>query len=223
MAGIILTVSRSGLIALFVAVIAAIVFAGRWRPRVIALSLVVVGSAVMYFAFFAPAVDRERVTSSEEGGHGREDIWRVGWRMVEAHPVRGVGAGNFSTSSIHYLLIQPGLLRRSDFIVDTQKVAHNAYLQAWAETGVIGLGLFLAVILGLLSCSLKAIKRFERDGNLLMEILAGSVSRVHRAPSSLFFSSDEYNKQLWLLLAMGPAMLAIAKYQGERADRGASS
>ena len=55
LAGIVLTVSRSGLIALFVAAIAAIVFAGRWRPRVIALSLLVVGSAVMYFAFFAPA------------------------------------------------------------------------------------------------------------------------------------------------------------------------
>jgi O-antigen ligase len=224
LAGIVLTVSRSGLIALFVAVIAAIVFAGRWRPRVIALSALVVGSAVIYFAFFAPAVDRERVTSSQEGGHGREDIWKVGWRMVEAHPVRGVGAGNFSTSSIHYLLVQPGLLRRSDFIVDTQKVAHNAYLQAWAETGVIGLGLFLAVIVGLLSCSLKAIKRFEHDGNLLMEILTrAQLVACIGLLSSLFFSSDEYNKQLWLLLAMGPAMLAIAKYQGERADRGASS
>ena len=49
-------------------------------------------------------------------------------------------------------------VRRADFIVDTQKVAHNAYLQAWAETGIIGLALFLAVILGLLSCSLKAIR-----------------------------------------------------------------
>jgi O-antigen ligase len=211
LAGIVLTVSRSGLIALFVAVIAAIVFAGRWRPRVLVMSALVVGSAVLYFAAFAPATARERVTSSEKGGHGREDIWKVGWRMVEAHPVRGVGAGNFSTSSIHYLLVQPGLLRRSDFIVDTQKVAHNAYLQAWAETGVIGLGLFLAVILGLLACSLRAIKRFERDGNLMMEVLAraqlvGTIGLL----SSLFFSSDEYNKQLWLLLAMGPAMLAIA-------------
>ena len=89
---------------------------------------------------------------------------------------------------------------------------------------MIGLGLFLAVILGLLSCSLKAIKRFERDGNLLMEILSrAQLVACIGLLSSLFFSSDEYNKQLWLLLAMGPAMLAIAKYQGERADRGASS
>ena len=132
--------------------------------------------------------------------------------MVEAHPVRGVGAGNFPTSSIHYLLIQPGVLRRSDFIVDTQKVVHNAYLQAWAETGVIGLVLFLAVIVSLLTCSWKAIKRFERDGNVLMEVLArAQLVACIGLLSSLFFASNEFNKQLWLLMAMGPAMLAIAK------------
>jgi O-antigen ligase len=212
LAGIVLTVSRSGLIALAVASLAAIVFAGRWRPRVLVITGMVVASAVFYFAFLAPESARERVTTTEEGGHGREDIWKVGWRMVEAHPVRGVGAGNFNTSSIHYLLVQPGVLRRSDFIVDTQKVAHNAYLQAWAETGVIGLGLFLAVILGLLACSLRAIRQFARDGNLLMEVLtrAQLVASIGLL-SSLFFASSQYNKQLWLLLAMGPAMLAIAK------------
>ena len=210
LAGIVLTVSRSGLIALFVAALAAVVFAGRWRPRVLVISGLVIASAVFYFAFLAPETARQRVTTSQEGGHGREDIWRVGWRMVEAHPVRGVGAGNFSTTSIHYLLIQPGLLRRSDFIVDTQKVAHNAYLQAWAETGVIGLALFLGVILGLLACSLKAIRRFERDGNLLMEVLTrAQLIACIGLLTSLFFSSDQFNKQLWLLLAMGPAMLAM--------------
>jgi O-antigen ligase len=225
LAGIVLTVSRSGLIALFVAVIAAIFLAGRWRPRVLALSGLVVASAVIYFAFFAPTAARERVTTTDEGGHGREDIWKVGWRMVEANPIRGVGAGNFQTSSIHYLLVQPGLVRRADFIVDTQKVAHNAYLQAWAETGVIGLGLLLAVIISLLSCSWKAIKRFERDGNLLMEILArAQLVATIGLLSSLFFSSNAYNKQLWLLLAMGPAMLAIAKARDlTQPQRGMSS
>jgi O-antigen ligase len=212
LSGIILTVSRSGLIALGVAVIAAVIFAGRWRPRVLAMSAMVVFTAVFYFAFLAPQSARERVTTSESGGHGREDIWTVAWRMVEAHPVRGVGAGNFPTSSIHYLLIQPGLIRRSDFIVDTEKVVHNAYLQAWAETGLIGLVLFLGLIVGLLACSWNAIKRFERDGNLLMEVLTraqlvGTIGLL----SSLFFASNQYNKQLWLLLGMGPAMLAIAK------------
>jgi putative inorganic carbon (HCO3(-)) transporter len=224
LAGIVLTVSRSGLIALGVAVIAAIIFSGRWRPRVLLLSAVIVGSAVLYFAAFAPYATRQRVTSSEQGGHGREDIWKVGWRMVQAHPINGIGAGNFSTTSIHYLLVQPGVLRRSDFIVDTQKVAHNAYLQAWAETGIIGLALFLAIIIGVLTCSVKAVRNFERDGNLMMEVLArAQLVATIGLLSSLFFSSDEYNKQLWLLMAMGPAFLAISGYRAKRDDRGGDS
>ena len=56
-----------------------------------------------------------------------------------------------------------------------------------------------------------------------MEILAraqlvGTIGLL----SSLFFSSDEFNKQLWLLLAMGPAMLAMAGYQAKRPNRGAA-
>ena len=110
------------------------------------------GSAVIYFAFFAPTDARERVTTTEEGGHGREDIWRVGWRMVEAHPVEASAPGT-SRPRRSTTCCRARPAARSDFIVDTQKVAHNAYLQAWAEAGIIGLALFLAVILGLLAAA----------------------------------------------------------------------
>ena len=207
--GILLTVSRGGLVALGVAVVAAIVFSGRWRPRIAVLSAVVAFSAVVYYAALAPPAARERV-SELEGGTGRQDIWKVAWRMVEDEPVRGVGAGNFETSSIHYLLV-PGTLRRSDFIVDTQKVAHNAYLGTLAELGVVGLGLFLAVILALLGCTVQAIREFQRNGNPRMEILTRALLvALVGLLAALFFSSDLYKKQLWLLLAMGPALLAIA-------------
>jgi O-antigen ligase len=208
--GIVLTVSRSGLVALGIAAIAAIVFAGRWRPRVTLISIGIALSAVVYFATIAPATSRERVTQLK-GGTGREDIWTVAWRMVEAHPVNGVGAGNFSTSSIHYLLA-PGSLRRSDFIVDTQKVAHNVYLETFAEMGVIGLALLSALIVSLLACAFKAIREFERKGDIQMEVLArANLVALFGLLAALFFASDEYKKQLWLLLAMAPTMLAIAR------------
>jgi O-antigen ligase len=218
MAGIVLTVSRSGMVALAVAALAAIVFAGRWRPAVVLISSLVVISAVGYFAFLAPPEARHRVTTIN-GGTGREDIWTVAWRMVEANPVRGVGAGNFQTSSIHYLLA-PGALTRSDFIVNTQKVAHNVYLETLAELGVVGLTLLVTLILLLLGCSVQAIRQFERNGDQRMEILA----RAHLVAlvgllASLFFASDEYKKQLWLLMALCPTLLALAR---SGARRGAS-
>jgi O-antigen ligase len=210
MLGIVLTVSRSGLVSLGVAALAAIVLAGRWRPRVAVVSVLVALSTVVYFAALAPSSARERVTEIK-GGTGREDIWTVAWRMVEANPVQGVGAGNFQTSSIHYLL-EPGALTRSDFIVDTQKVTHNVYLGTLAELGIIGLALLLALILSLLACAFHAIRGFERIGDIQMEILArANLVALLGLLASLFFASDEYKKQLWLLLAMAPTMLAIAR------------
>jgi O-antigen ligase len=218
--GIVLTVSRSGLVALGIAGIAAIVFAGRWRPRVVLISIGVALTAVVYFATIAPESARERVTELK-GGTGREDIWTVGWRMFEAHPAHGVGAGNFPTSSIHYLL-EPGALTRSDFIVDTQKVAHNVYLETLAELGVVGGVLLGALLISLLVTAYRAVRQFQRNGNIQMEILArANLVALCGLLAALFFSSDEYKKQLWLLLAMAPTMLAIARaYRPpESADR----
>lgn len=208
--GVMLTVSRSGLVALTVAALAAIVFSGRWRPKVATLSVMVLVSAIIYFLAFAPESSRERITTVE-GGTGRQDIWKVAWRMAEDNPLRGVGAGNFSTSSVHYL-IAPGVLRRSDFIVDTQKVAHNVYLETLAELGVVGLTLLLLLILFLLRCSLQAIRQFERNGDTAMEIMArAQLVAMLGLLTALFFASDQYSKQLWLLLATAPTLLAIAR------------
>jgi O-antigen ligase len=215
MFGIVLTVSRSGLIALGCAALAAVVLSGRWRPKALALAATVATVAVVYFAAFAPDVARERVTEVDSA-NGRQDIWKVAWRMVEDEPVRGVGAGNFQTASIHYLLV-PGGLQRSDFIVDTQKVAHNVYLGTLAELGVVGLALLVAVILGLFSCGLQAARQFERNGDRDMEILARAILvALVGLLAALFFSSDAYKKQLWLLLALGPALLAIARLGSPR-------
>jgi O-antigen ligase len=210
LAGILLTVSRGGLVALGVAVLAALFFSGRWRPRVAALGVGTGLFVLFYFASLAPPAAREHV-SELEGGTGRQDIWKVAWRMVEDEPLRGVGAGNFPTSSIHYLIV-PGTLRRSDFIVDKPKVAHNLYLGTMAELGVPGLLLLLCVIFGLVGCGIQAAHQFQKNDDLRMEVLArAQVIALVGLLAALFFSSDLYKKQLWLLLAMGPVMLAIAR------------
>ncbi len=69
--------------------------------------------------------------------------------MAGDNPVHGVGGGNFPTSSRHYLL-EPGAAPRSDLVLDTPSVVHNTYLETLVEYGVIGLGLFLALLVVLL-------------------------------------------------------------------------
>ena len=149
-----LTSSRGGLIALGVALIAAVILGGRRRGTMIVAALGAVMVTVFYFATIAPDSVRERVTHPE-GGTGRVDIWTVGWRMVRDNTIEGVGSGNFTTASIHYLL-EPGKLVRDDFIVDTPKVAHNTYLQVLAELGIVGFALFMTILLFSFVCAFKA-------------------------------------------------------------------
>ena len=89
--GAFLTASRGGLVALAGGLITAILIAPRRRLMVIMVSMVVAVGTVGYFTAFAPEGARERLTLGD-GGTGRTDIWKIGWRMVEAHPCRAWGS-----------------------------------------------------------------------------------------------------------------------------------
>jgi O-antigen ligase len=207
---IFLSLSRSGLVALAVALIASVGFGARWRaPAAVGLVLLSV-ACVGYFAFVAPPEAVRRVTTAGSGT-GRTDIWAVGWRMVKAEPAHGIGAGNFPISSVHYLF-QPGLIRRSDFIVDTPKVAHNVYLEVLAELGIVGLVLFLSILAFCIGHMLRAARAFSRLDDRRMELISRAVIVATLATLAAdFFASEQFSKQLWLLLALGPAMAAIAR------------
>jgi O-antigen ligase len=208
-----LTLSRGALLGLGVALLLAPFAVGRGR-RAGALLLVAltIAGTVTWFTAIAPASALERVTHPERaGGSGREDLWRVGWRMFEAHPIEGVGAGNFPVSSIHYLL-RPGATQRDQYIIDTPKVVHNIYLNVLSELGLVGFTLFSIIIVSCLWSVLRAARTFARRGQPVMEKLTrGLFIALVGHLAALFFSSQLYSKQLWLLLALGPTLLAIAE------------
>lgn len=209
-----LTGSRGGLVALSAMLIAAIVFGGRWRSRNLVLGLIVAFAAVFYISFLAPAAIRERIketTGEQRTMEGRSTLWEIGERMVKAHPITGVGAGNFQTASVHYLL-EPGAVYRSDVVLIGGQVTHNTYLQTAAELGIVGLLLFGSIIVFSLGCAWRGTRNFRDRGDILGEALARSVlvAMIGLLVAD-FFISEMFSKQLWLLLGIGPAILAISK------------
>jgi putative inorganic carbon (HCO3(-)) transporter len=209
-AGVFLSLSRGGLVAFGASLLVALVVSGRWRAQTLVLTVLVVASAFTYYGFFASEDQRAHVTTVQEGGTGRADLWKVAWRMVQDKPVVGVGVGNFTTASVHYLL-EPGAIRRDEFIVGEAKVAHNTYLQVLAELGVIGLTLFLAIIAFSLTCVLKAVRVFERLDERGLELLSrGLFVALAGILAADFFISEQFSKQLWLMLGLGPALLGVA-------------
>lgn len=210
-AGVFLTGSRGGLVALAVALLAFLAIGSRFRGRLLLVAVVIAAAGVSYYTYIASPEARERVTDVESGS-GRTDLWEIGWRMVEAEPVRGIGAGNFKVSSPSFLLA-PGAIERPEFFIGSApKVTHNSYLEMWAETGVVGLALFLFIVgFGLLAAG-KAALSFTRQGELQMEVLSRALFVTLAAVLAAdFFGSRQYNKELWILLGLSAALWRIAR------------
>jgi len=207
--GLVTTLSRTGLVAFACVLIAGVVFGGRWRRTAVVL-LVVGGVAVVgYYVTIASGSAVSRVTSTDTSG--RSDLWTIAGRMFEAHPLIGVGAGNFPIASVHYIH-QPGLITAGIYIVTIPKVAHNIYLENLATLGLPGLILLLGIFVTGIGAALKAARIFERLGERDLEAMTRcTLLALIAFMASNFFISNLVSKQLWIVFALCPALLGIAE------------
>ena len=210
--GTLATQSRGGLVALGAAAACALVVFRRRR-------LVVLGLVGLAIAVGAPALAvnpeaLERVTTVDEGGTGRTDIWRVALAVAADHPILGVGIGNFAVHSPRYV-DEVGPLERADLIAEDHLVAHSFYLELLAETGIVGLGLFLVAVGGGLMACWRAIVRLDDMGDASLAAMARAVfvAIVAILAAGAFLSGGQ-DERLWILLALGPAILGMAVRRG---------
>jgi O-antigen ligase len=200
--------SRGGLVAAAVALVAAVLFYKRRRAQVIVWFAVAVSVAAVWFTT-SPAA-WHRISHFDATGTGRVDLWRVAWQAGKDHPIVGVGLNNYRAVSAQYVR-RPGALHNVALIAEKPHVVHNVYLQLFTETGIIGLGLFLAILLGCLGAALRAARRFDELNErglagLARASLVGTIGFL----AASFFLSDGSDPRLWVLLALGPALLALA-------------
>jgi O-antigen ligase len=205
------TQSRSGLIALGAACVVAAVLAGPIRGRLIAIFLIAAAIAVAYYVYAAPPQFRERVTSIVSGSQAsplREDTWQIALRSTRAHPLAGVGLGNFPAVESNYLTTNLNIVQISS-LRHFQLVVHNTYLEILTELGIVGLFLFCAVLAMTLGRAVAMLARpgAEEGGTRLFArmITAATVGLM----TSQIFNSGEYSKQLWLLLGMAAAAASL--------------
>jgi putative inorganic carbon (HCO3(-)) transporter len=206
------TESRGGLVGLAVMLAAGISLAGPVRARATIVALATSGFALAYFALIAPPQALARVTSfGAGGGTGRPDLWAVALDITRAHPLLGVGAGNFRVVEPSYAFRNRNL-PRFDLIVDTPKVVHNMYLNILVELGLIGFILFAVLIVGAFIAAGRALRVFARVGDSEAEILArGLMVGTIGMLAAFFFLSAQYEKQLPLLLGLLVALSSLAR------------
>lgn len=215
-----LTESRGGVIALAVVLLAMLLLFRGARGTVLVV-VAIAGLALAGALAMSPSAT-SRLTDLDADGTGRTELWRVGAQMSLEHPF-GVGLNGFRAAAPSYAL-DPGFIDRLNLIVERPVVVHNTYLQLTAELGIAGLLLFLAVVALSLRASVRAAHVFERLGDRGTAALArASAAALVGFLAASVFVSFGFSYRMWVLLALGPALLGVAAARGASAVREAAS
>jgi O-antigen ligase len=207
--GLVATQSRGGMMSSVAMLLVALAVMRGRRGAVLGAATVVLLIGAFWVAANPTALDRFQ-SLGEDRGNGRADLWLVARRMSADHPITGVGLDNFVVRSREYVR-RPGRLDFVDLVVERPHVVHNTYLQMLAETGFVGLGLFLAFALTAVASAARAARRFDRSGRRSLALLARGVlvGNIGLLIAATFISA-QVTATVWLLLALGPVLLSLA-------------
>ncbi len=129
-------------------------------------------------------------------------IWRNAIKVGMQHPLVGVGPKNFRK-------VCPSLplLEIHDFPIREQcnLHTHNIYLEWFAETGLIGLALFITLVALWMNTFIQAIKRNRNDAVMIGFFVFAIVSLCPIKTSASFFTNS-VALPFWFMLGWGLAL-----------------
>ena len=158
--GLLISFSQSSFAALLVGVIGATIVAWRWRALVaIAAAAAVLGGIAVSAPQLRHSIQHHTSSGLNSATSGRFSLVANGIRIAQAHPLAGVGVGGFKHA-------YADRVHRFKSKEPKTAASHNTPVTVAAETGLVGLGLFLALVAALF---LQAFRRADRS-------LAGSVA-----------------------------------------------
>jgi O-antigen ligase len=203
-AAIIATQSRGGLLGT-VAVVA--VFARQYlRSRLVLFG----GGAVALLVLFVAAgiADRHSGGSHTDGldasSQGRLNAWVAGFRMAVAHPLTGVGIGNFKGQYFYYTPHWTG----------KAYVAHSTWFEMMGDAGFVACALLIALTVFTLITAFK-LRRCLQNQSVEVEstskALAGGL--VGFVVSGTFLSQS-FTWPLYIQVAMVAALWHLAQRSG---------
>lgn len=152
-------------------------------------------------------------TFNDSSLQGRSVKVNVALNMFGDYPMLGIGKGNYRSYYQQYIRELGGAAN------DTERDAHNLYLEVLAEQGLIGLGVFAGVLLCVWQRLRRARRLFNRSAHPRMASLAVALQVGFAGYLvTAIFLHGAYLSFLWLLAAMAVAMVAIARRNAAEAQ-----
>lgn len=183
-AGVIVTFSRGGFLALAVVIALSLLWLARRRPVVVA------GVIALCLAIAPPLlpegyVERLQTVADVDSDptHSAQDRWRdtvAAANLVRAYPFVGAGLGM-------------DVLALNEVRVHSWRSVHNVYLQYGVDLGLIGMLLFVGLLLSSIATARRT-ERQARDRSDGLSALAAAVriSLIAFACAGLFYPSAYY-------------------------------
>lgn len=211
--GVFITISRTGMMLLFGAFALMFLLQAKVKFRRQIIALFIISWVVLWFMSDSITNELAQILPSISQGSDtvglRYTLWKAGWRMFIEQPLLGVGIGMFPYQLPYYAA---DLLPAYHLDI----VAHNMYIQILAETGIVGLGLFLSLLVVavgnfILPVDLKDEKMRALRNTwfiIIVVMLAGGMTMSNYA-----------DKLIWMTMGIGPVfrygLLASGQNQSE--------
>lgn len=190
-----------------------------WENRKKAGIILIVILMLTYTYFHTHQSFWNRITTLQsvetiEADHNAFSRIVQGWQSVELmkrYPITGVGLGNFVQAKIYILKLIPateGELR--GFV---KYSAHNSYLGMGAETGVIGLLIFLLIIITSIWYCYSSERYFKTRDDLLLFYKISQSIRIGLIGFAfcMIFLSGQFNHILYQFFAIATVLKNLAE------------
>jgi O-antigen ligase len=194
-----LCASRGGFLGLMAACILIV-----WRTQNRVRNLLLVTVLVLPLSLILPISPLHRFIDQKDADLGSTqahlDAWNAGFEMIEAHPLLGVGLGNF----------KPMMPRYVPAGTNTDTLAHNMFIEVAAELGLPALFIFVAIYY---SC-FRTLGKLSRDlalPDLFREAAAGLQAGILGVALAGCFVSAEYQKTTWMGFALAVCLVPLAQ------------
>jgi putative inorganic carbon (hco3(-)) transporter len=210
--GLMLTFSRGAAVGLGATLVLMVVLR-EFRLRQVVLALAVVTTLVAlvvpdYVTRLSSLQGVTGISTSDESDYpdravlGRATENLAAWYTFVDNPVSGVGPGVYFREYSQEYANRLGLR-----YLESDRRGHSLYLEMAADTGIIGLGAFLAMVLTALVCLYRNM-RYWRERDWEKSILASSFFYALVAYlATAFFLHLSYQRYFWVVLALASSTI----------------
>lgn len=218
-AAIIATQSRGGLLG-----ICAVCGIFAWQRVENKAFLIGAGVALLSVLFVAAGVsDRASGGAHEEGidesAMGRIYAWQAAFGMALHHPITGVGINNFISNYFDYSPHWDG----------QNHAVHSTWFGVMAETGIVGLGLFITMVLLIARIGIKTTLYFcpAKSGSAYQPVLYACAQSVQAGLAGFCVSGTfltmGFTWPIYILLALAIALSQLTKRSSQPVSQNAKT